>query len=214
MSEREERLALLGLGAGASLLEIEDAFSRRYRSADERLAAGDESARVELVVLRRAYEELVGRSPAVPGGAPDWNRPVSLIGDGAPETRRPWWWEGYLAFLLSACSVTLLVELGLRLRHIYHKGGFLLPLVLIVAAAIFSIAATMLSESELEYGQRARLLERKGLEAPEDWVSVRFYFALAASTLARVVRWLALAGLLATIFLNFASLSGRWSLRH
>jgi hypothetical protein len=216
MSERDETLAFLGLRAGASLLEIEDAFSRRYRSAGDRLAAGDESARVELAVLRRAYEELVGRSPGPPevGAPPSRSGPVGLIGDAAIEIERPHWGAAYLAFVFAAGSVALLTELAVRLPHIYHEGGFLIPLALIVSSLVCSVLATILAENELRYGKRARLLRRKGLEAPEGWVSMRFYAAYLASVFSRATRWLAVPALFATVFLNFASLSGRWSLRH
>jgi hypothetical protein len=215
MPEREDNLAFLGLGASATPLEIESAFSSRYRAAGERLAAGDESARVELAVLRRAYESLMGRS-AVPADivAPEWGRPVDLTRDIAVDVETPSWWAGYLAFLLSGCSVAFLVELAIRLRHIYHYGGFLVPFAFIVASLVFSILATMLAENEYRYGKRARLVRRKGLEPVAGWVSVRFYFAALASMFGRLARWLCLPALFATVFLNFASLSGRWSLRH
>jgi len=61
MSDRDEILAYLGLPAGATFSEIEQAYIRRCNSASERLAAGDESARVELAVLEEVYGRLTGR---------------------------------------------------------------------------------------------------------------------------------------------------------
>ena len=97
--------------------------------------------------------------------------------------------------------------------HIYHRGGFLIPLGLLAIAAVLSIIATMLAEGELQHGTRARMLERRGSDSV--WaVPMRRRTARSSSLLSRAVRWLVVFSLIATVLLNFASLSGRWSLRH
>jgi hypothetical protein len=72
----------------------------------------------------------------------------------------------------------------------------------------------MLAENELRHGRRVRLLGRRGLESERESVSLRFYSAWLANLLSRTARWLIVPALVATLFLNFASLTGRWSLRH
>ncbi|MGC9973909.1 MAG: hypothetical protein ABSC36_00785, partial [Gaiellaceae bacterium] len=129
MSNRDEILAFLGLPADATLFEIEQAFAGRRKSASERLAAGDESVRVELAALSEAYARLTGRSldrqetsSSASSGA------ASTVIPDEPHLRPPAWWESYLALLLSLASVTALVTLAAYLPHIYRKGGFLIPL--------------------------------------------------------------------------------------
>lgn len=217
---REEILAYLGLSADATLADIERAYAFRYGSASERLAAGDESARVELAVIKEAYEYLTGlsavrqplRSPSVAGYG------VGRTGvENAPpidsHLRDPAWWECYLSLLLALGSAAALAGLIAYYPHVYHKGGVLIPLGALVLSAILSIAATMLAKGELEQDVRAGFLERKGLDAGREPVRLRGLVARTSSALSRTVRWLIPVALLVTVLLNFASLSGRWSLR-
>jgi hypothetical protein len=44
-------------------------------------------------------------------------------------------------------------------------------------------------------------------------VLLRFQVARAATVLSRGARWLIVPALIATVFLNLASLSGHWSIR-
>ena len=220
MSDRDELLAFLGLRPDATLFEIESAYSLRYVSANDRLAAGDESARVELATLKEAYERLSGRSgtqqslrmPQVEGHLAG-RTGVEQAPPIDPHLRNPAWWECYLSFLLALGSVAVLAGLISYLPHVYHKGGFLIPLGALVLSAILSVAATMLAEGELQQGIRARLLERRGLDAEHESVRLRGRVARVSSVLGRAVRWLIPLALIATVLLNFASLSGHWSLR-
>ena len=220
MTDRDEILAFLGLRADATLFEIEQAYSLRYVSVNDRLASGDESARVELAVLKQAYEGLMGGG----GALPSLKKPEiegHLIGrtgvEQAPpidsHLRQPAWWECYFSFLLALGSLAALTGLIAYLPHVYRKGGFLIPLGALVLSAILSIAATMIAEGELEQYVRAGLLERRGLEAGHESVRLRGHVARVASVLSRAVRWLVPLALIATVLLNFASLSGRWSFR-
>lgn len=215
MSDRDEILAYLGLPAGATFSEIEQAYIRRCNSASERLAAGDESARVELAVLKEVYGRLTGRSldrqetsSSVRSAAASTVMPEEL------RSRAPAWWECYLSLLFSLASVAALVVLVAYLPHVYRKGGFLIPLALIVSCALLSIVATMLAETELRQSRRVRMLERRGLDTERESVRLRFHVARIATLLSRTVRWLIVPALIVTVFFNFASLSGRWSLRH
>lgn len=220
MTDRDEILFFLGLPAGATLVEIERAYALRYVSASERLAAGDESARVELAALKEAYERLSGRSGA------RWSRSVpgtegysvdrlgagqSLPGDSGP--RMPAWWECYLSFLLALGSLATFAGLIAYFPHVYRKGGFLIPLGALVLSAFLSIAATMLAEGELQHGVRVGILERRGLDIGYETPRLRGRVARAANLLSRGVRWLVPLGLIATVMLNLASLTGHWSLR-
>jgi hypothetical protein len=220
MNDRDEILAFLGLPTDATLFEIERAYSLRYVSVSNRLAGGDESARVELGVLEEAYARLSGgngarhslRAPQIEG------YPVGRTGlEQAPaidpHLRKPAWWECYLSFLLALGSLAALAGLIAYLPHVYHKGGFLYPLGALVLSAFLSIVATMLAEGELQHGLRAGFLERKGLEAGYESVRLRRRVARFSSVLSRAVRWLIPVALIATALLNFASLSGHWSLR-
>lgn len=220
MTDRDEILAFLGLRADATLFEIEQAYSLRYVSVNDRLASGDESARVELAVLKQAYEGLMGGG----GALPSLKKPEiegHLIGrtgvEQAPpidaHLRQPAWWECYLSFLLALGSLAALAGLIAYLPHVYRKGGFLIPLGALVLSAILSIAATMIAEGELEQYVRAGLIERRGLETGHESVRLRGHVARVASVLSRAVRWLVPLALVATVLLNFASLSGRWSFR-
>jgi len=220
MTDRDETLAFLGLRADATLLEIERAYSLRYVSARDRLVGGDESARVELAVLKEAYERLSGgrearqtlRAPQVEG-YPVGRTGVEEAPPIDPHLREPAWWECYLSFLLALGSLAALAGLIAYLPHVYHKGGFLIPLGALVLSAFFSIAATMLAEGELQFAVRADLLERRGLDAGHESVRLRGRVARVSSVLSRAVRWLIPLALIATVLLNFAALSGRWSLR-
>lgn len=215
MSDRDEILAYLGLPVGATFSEIEHAYIRRCNSASERLAAGDESARVELAVLKEVYGRLAGRSfVRQETGSSARSAAASTGVSEEPRSRNPAWWECYLALLLSLASVTAFVVLVTYLPHVYRKGGFLIPLGLIVSCALLSVLATMLSEAELQQGGRARILERRGLGTERESVRLRFHVARIATLLSRTVRWLIVPALIVTLFFNFASLSGRWSLRH
>ena len=215
MSDRDEILAYLGLPAGSTFLEIEQAYIRRCNSASERLRAGDESARVELAALEEVYGRLTGRSAdrretssSVRGADTSTAMPEEL------HMRAPAWWECYLALLFSLASVAALIVLIAYLPHIYRKGAFLIPLGLIASFALLSILATMLAEAEYRQGRRAWMLERKGLDTGRESVHLRFHVARIAFLLSRTVRWLIVPALVVTVFFNFASLSGRWSLRH
>jgi len=215
MSDRDEILAYLGLPADATFFEIEQAYIRRCNSASERLAAGDESARVELAVLREVYGRLSGRGPDRQETSSSVRS--TAVSTGMPEevhAHAPAWWECYLSLLFSFVSVGVFVVLVAYLPHVYRTGGFLIPLGSIVSCALFSIFATMLAESELQQDRRVRMLERRGLESERESVSLRFYAAWLANLLSRTVRWLIVPALIVTVFLNFASLSGRWSFRH
>jgi hypothetical protein len=215
MSDRDEILVYLGLPAGATFYEIEQAYIRRCNSASERLAAGDESARVELAVLKEVYGRLTGRSLVrQETGSSARSAAASTGVSEEPRLRNPAWWECYLALLLSLASVTAFVVLVTYLPHVYRKGGFLIPLGLIVSCGLLSVLATMLSEAELQQGGRARILERRGLDTERESVRLRFHVARIATLLSRTVRWLIVPAVIVAIFFNFASLSGRWSLRH
>ncbi|MGD0273602.1 MAG: J domain-containing protein [Gaiellaceae bacterium] len=220
MTDREEILAFFGLPTDATLFEIERAYSLRYVSANDRLASGDESARVELAALKEAYERLSGhndarqslRAPRIEG-YPVGRTGVELAPPIGPRLREPAWWECYLSFLLALGSLAVLAGLIAYLPHVYHRGGFLLPLGALVLSAILSIAATMLAEGELQHGLRTGLLEHRGLDAEHQSVRLRGRVARVSSVLSRAVRWLLPLALIATVLLNFASLSGHWSLR-
>ncbi len=215
MTDRDEIIAYLGLPAGSTFLEIEQAYIQRCNSASERLAAGDESARVELAVLKEVYGRLAGRSfdrretsSSVRSAGTSTAMPEEL------HLRAPAWWECYLALLFSLASVAALVVLIAYLPHVYRKGAFLIPLGLIASFALLSILATMLAEAEYRQGRRVWMLERKGLDTGREPVHLRFHVARIAILLSRTVRWLIVPALIVTMFFNFASLSGRWSLRH
>jgi hypothetical protein len=212
MSDRDQILAYLGLPAGASFTEIEHAYIVRSNSVGERLAAGDESARVELAALKEVFGRFVGRSegPEASGGV------YSGAGFAGPEEshlRAPFWWESYLSLLAALASVGALGTFGAYLPHVYRKGGLLLPLALLVAAGLLSIFASMLAEADLRQGRRSRILRRRGIDGGGRSARVRFQAARAATFLGRAVRWLIVPALIATVFLNFASLSGHWSIR-
>lgn len=206
MSNRDEILAYLGLSTHATFSEIEHAYIVRCNSTGERIVTGDESARDELMALKDAFGRYIGRieDGEAPGAGPS-------AGPGETHLRAPAWWECYLAFLAALTSVGALAALATRLPHVYHRGGFLIPLALIVSAGLLSIFATMLSEAELQQGRRTRLLERRGMG--DRAAGLRFQTARCASVLSRGVRWLIPAALIVTAFLNFASLSGHWSMR-
>lgn len=215
MSDRDEILAYLGLPADATFYEIEQAYIRRCNSASERLVAGDESARVELAVLKEVYGRLTGRSPDLPGtGSSARGGTVSAARPEELHLRTPAWWECYLALLFSLASVAALVVLIAHLPHVYRKGGFLIPLGLIASGALLSILGSMLAEGEFRHGRRAYMLEKKGLDSGRESVRLRFHVARIAILLSRTVRWLIVPALIVVMFFNFASLSGRWSLRH
>jgi hypothetical protein len=185
------------LRTDATLFEIERAYSVRYASVSNRLAGGDESARVELAVLEEVYERLRG-------------------GSGARQSLRAPQIEGYAVGrtgLEQAPLIDPLAGLIAYLPHVYRKGGFLYPLGALVLSAFLSIAATMLAEGELQHGIRAGFLERKGLEGGYESVRLRRRVARVSSVLSRAVRWLIPLAVVATALLNFASLSGHWSLR-
>ncbi|MHB8060662.1 MAG: hypothetical protein ACYDHO_07520 [Gaiellaceae bacterium] len=212
MSDRDEILTYLGLPASATFAEIEHAYIVRCNSAGERLVAGDESARAELATLKDVFGRLSGRT------SEQLEESLRAFGvNPAPaelHLRSPAWWKCYLSLLVALASVTALAALGAYLPHVYHKGGILIPLALIVSAALLSIVATMLSEGELQRGRRARVLRSRGLERGGGSAFSRFQAARAAAALGRVVRWLTAPALIVTVFLNFASLSGRWSIRN
>ncbi|HEY5478544.1 MAG TPA: hypothetical protein VIJ84_02895, partial [Gaiellaceae bacterium] len=123
------------------------------------------------------------------------------------------WWECYLSLLLALASVAALAILAAYLPHLYHKGGFVIPLALILSAALLSIVASMLSEAELLQGRRLRVLQHKGIRGGGGPALLRFQVARAAMVLSRGARWLIVPALIATVFLNLASLSGHWSIR-
>jgi hypothetical protein len=219
MSDTDEILAFLGLSAGANLSEVERVFAWRRASARDRLAAGDESARVELAALEQAYERFHGRamnqgkaSQARSGMADQGGTGHALATQS--HLRTPAWWESYLSLIVALASVAALAVLAVDLPHVYRKGGFLIPLALVALTALLSIAATMLAEGELQLGQRSRFLERKGLDAQHESVRLRLHVARISSLLSRIARWLVFPALVVTVLLNFASLSGRWSFRH
>ncbi len=213
MSDRDEILAYLGLSAGATFSEIEHAYIVRCNSAGERLAAGDESARVELAVLKEAFGQLVGRSDRLEGSPGARSAASSAAVLAEPHLRAPAWWECYLALLLALASIAALATLVAYLPHVYHNGGFLIPLALTVSAALLSIVASMLSEAELRQGRRMRILRNRGIESGGWSALLRFHVARVATVLSRGARWLIVPALIATVFLNFASLSGHWSIR-
>lgn len=220
MAIRDEILAYLGLSAGATLADIERAYAFRYASASERLAAGDESARVELAVVKEAYGYLTGlsavRQPLNPPPGPGYGIGRTGVESATPiesHLHEPAWWECYLSLLLALGSAAALAGLIAYLPHVYRKGGFLIPLGALTLSAILSIAATMLAVGELEQGVRAGFLERKGLDAGHRSVRLRRRVARVSSVLSRAVRWLIPVALFTMALLNFASLSGRWSLR-
>jgi hypothetical protein len=214
MSDRDEILAYLGLPAGATFSEIEHAYIVRCNSASERLTAGDESARVELAVLEEVYGRLTGRSLDRKGTS-STVRSTATSAATLEEThlRATAWWECYLSLLFALASVTAFVVLVAYLPHVYRKGGILIPLALILSCALLSILATMLAETEFRQGRRARILERRGLDTERESVRLRFHVARIAILLSRTVRWLIVPALIVIVFFNFASLSGRWSLR-
>ncbi len=213
MSDRDEILAYLGLPADATFSEIEHAYIVRCNSADERLAAGDESARVELVALKQAFGRLTGRTPTQLEESMRGRVGSPVPPEEVLHLRAPAWWECYLSLLFALASVAALAILIAYLPHVYHEGGFLIPLALILSAALLSILGTMLSEGELEQGRRMRVLRRRGVASGDGLALFHFQIARAAALLSRTVRWLAVPALIATVFLNFASLSGRWSVR-
>jgi len=214
MSDRDEILAYLGLSAGATFSEIEHAYIVRCNSAGERLVAGDESARVELAALKDVFGRLTGRSPDWQAGSPGARAAAGVApAHEEPHLRAPAWWECYLALLVSFASVTALAVLVAYLPHVYHSGGFLRPLALILAAALLSLVGSMLSEAELRKGRRMRILRNRGMDSGGGSAILRFHVARIATVLSRGVRWLIVPALIATLFLNFASLSGHWSIR-
>ena len=210
MSDRDQIIAYLGLPAGATFSEIEHAYIVRCNSAGERLAAGDESARVELAALKDAFGRLSGRGDSW-GAGPGAQGSAAALGE--THLRAPVWWECYLSLLLALASVAALAILAAYLPHLYHKGGFVIPLALIASAALLSIVASMLSEAELLQGRRNRVLRHKGIDDAGRSVLLRFQAARAAMVLSRGARWLIVPALIATVFLNLASLSGHWSIR-
>jgi hypothetical protein len=215
MGDRDDVLAFLGLPEWATLSEIEDAFSIRFARANDRLVSGDESARVELAALNEAYERLMGRPPGQLIA-----RRTELADREAEEESEatyvgpPAWWECYLSLLLALAATAALASVAAYLPHIYNHGGVLLPFALLVLTALLSILATMLADPELQYGTRARLLASRGLESGYESVRLRWYTARLSSLLSRIVRWLIVPAAITVIGVNFASLSGRWSLRH
>ena len=208
MSDRDEILAYLGLSAHATFSEIEHAYIVRCNSAGERLVAGDESARAELATLKEAFGRFTSRGDS--GGAGSATSSAALEGT---HLRAPAWWECYLALLVALASVAALAALATQLPHVYREGGFGIPLALIISAALLSIVATMLSEAELRQGRRMRILRNKGIDSGGRSARLRFQAARAATVLSRGVRWLIPPALIVTVFLNFASLSGHWSMR-
>jgi len=214
MSDRDEILAYLGLPPGATFSEIEHAYIVRCNSAGERLVAGDESARVELAALKETFGRLAGRSPdRQEGGLGARGGAGSAVALEEPHLRPPARWECYLALLVALASVAALAALIAYLPHVYRKGGFLIPLALLVSAALLSIVATMFSEAELRQGRRIRILRSRGLDSGGRSALLRFHVARSATVLSRGVRWLIVPALIVTVFLNFASLSGHWSIR-
>jgi hypothetical protein len=211
MTARDEIIAYLGLPAGSTFLEIEQAYLQRRDSASERLATGDESARVELAVLEEAYGRLTGRRSGQ-REAGSSVRSTDIAADMPDEVhlRSPVWWECYLGFLLSIASVAAFVALIADLPHVYRKGGFLIPLGLIALSLLLSIFATMFSEAEFRQDRRAHVLEKRGFESGRETVRLRYYVSGIATLLSRTMRWLLGPALLVTLFLNFASLKGHY----
>jgi hypothetical protein len=213
MSARDEIIAFLGLPAGATFSEIEHAYIVRCNAAGERLVAGDESARVELAALKETFGRLAGRTDVQGGNLATGGAVGSTVVPEEKHLRAPAWWECYLGLLAALASVVALAALVASLSQVYHEGGFLRPFALIGSAALLSIFATMLSEAELRQGRRMRILRNRGLDSEGASPPLRFHVARVAIFLSRGVRWLTVPALIITAFLNFASLSGRWSIR-
>jgi hypothetical protein len=214
MSDRDEIIAYLGLPAGATFSEIEHAYIERCNSAGERLVAGDESARVELAALKEAFGRLTGRtSEQLEGRASAYGRVGSAAAPAELHLRAPAWWECYLSLLVALASAVALAALIADMPHIYRKGSFLYPFALIVSAALLSTIATMLADAELRQGQRIHLLRSRGLDSGDGTPLLRFHVARIATYIGRGVRWLIGPAFLVTMFLNFASLTGHYSLR-
>jgi hypothetical protein len=215
MSDRDEILAYLGLPASTTFSEIEHAYNVRCNSASERLAAGDESARVELAALKEVFGRLTGRSAEqLERRASAYGRVGSAAEPAEVHLRAPAWWECYLSLIAALASAVALAALIADFPHIYHKGSFLYPLLLIALAALFSTVGTMLSEAEFRQGERAHLLRSRGLESGDGPPRLRFHVARIAIYISRGVRWLIGPAILVILFLNFASLKGRYSLRY
>jgi hypothetical protein len=213
MSYRDEIANYLGLPADATFYEIEHAYIVRCNSAGERLAAGDESARVELAALKEAFGRFSGRTPAQLEESLRAQGISSTVAPAEMHLQPPAWWECYLSLLVALGSVAALAALIVRLPHLYHEGGFLIPLAFLVSAALLSIVGTMLSEAQLAQGRRIRMLRNRGLESEGGSELLDFQVARVASILSRTVRWLIVPALIVTVFLNFASLSGHWSIK-
>jgi hypothetical protein len=213
MSDRDQITSYLGLPADATFSEIEHAYIVRCNSIGERLAAGDESARVELAALRATFGRFTGRVDSQAGGPGGYGASGSPTPITEPHFRVPAWWECYVALLAALASVAALAILATRLPHVYREGGFAIPLGLIVLAVPLSILGSMLSDAELQQGRRMRVLRRRGIDEASGLASLHFQIARAASFLSRGVRWLIVPALIATVFLNLASLSGHWSVR-
>ena len=212
MSNRDEITAYLGLPAEASFSEIEHAYIVRCNSLSERLAAGDESARVKLAALEEAFGRLTGRTSPSEGSPLARGGISSAAASEETYSRAPAWWECYLALLCALASAALLGALIAYLPHVYHKGGFVIPLAMIVSSALLAIFGTMLAEGELRHGRRLRILRDRGLGCGRSG-RIRYQAARLASILSRCERWLVVPALIVTVFLNFASLTGRWSIR-
>lgn len=213
MSARDEIITYLGLPAGSTFSEIEHAYVARCNSVGERLAAGDESARVELEALKRAFGQLTGRTlEQIEGSIGAGGAPISADAIGAMHARAPAWWESYLSLLLALGSAAALGVLIAYLPHVYRKGGFMISLALIASSLLLSIFATMLAEGDVRQGRRIRLLQNRGMYVGGS-ARLRFNAAHIATFLSRGVRWLLVPAFIVMVFLNFASLSGRWSLR-
>jgi hypothetical protein len=214
MSDRDEILAYMGLSAGATFSEIEHAYVMRCNSASERLAAGDESARVELAALKEVFGRLTGRTAEqLEGRVSAYGRAGSAAEPAEVHLRAPAWWECYLSFIAALASAVALAALIADFPHIYHKGSFLYPLALIAAAALLSTVATMLSEAEFRQGERVHLLRSRGLDSGDGSPRLRFHVARIAIYVSRGVRWLIGPAFLVMLFLNFASFKGHYSLR-
>jgi hypothetical protein len=208
MSYRDEIIAYLGLPAEADLFEIEHAYIARCNSLSERLSAGDESARVELVALEEAFGRLMGY-PSPPGGSPLARGGISSAAASAETySRAPAWYECYLALLCALASAALFGALIAYLPHVYHKSGFAIPLAMIASSALLSIFGTILAEGEFRQGQRMRILHNRGLGGDRRG-RVRYQAARLATILGRYERWLIVPALVVTLFLNFASLTKR-----
>jgi hypothetical protein len=117
-----------------------------------------------------------------------------------------------VSLLFAIASVVALISLGMHLRHVYQHGGFLVPLGLLALSGAFSVVATIAAEGELRRRRASRLMARSSHGRRP--FSLRGQIAWTSNLLGRTVRWLLVPGLIAIVFLNFASLSGRWSLRH